>query len=161
MFHLPISVMAVKQEESNIEKCYLKNAFNSRIDILSRYNEFNMHTIVCHNVGCHLDIFGSRTASFENKAIFKVKSKSINHKNIGQDYSRGGGNTNGEFCYALLDWGIKQTRRRACINHGIITDEEQFSKRTLYDFFTIHPNTHDVAQDCYWNLNTMDYNGNS
>ena len=83
MFHLPISVMAVKQEESNIEKCYLKNAFNSRIDILSRYNEFNMHTIVCHNVGCHLDIFGSRTASFENKAIFKVKSKSINHKNIG------------------------------------------------------------------------------
>ena len=115
VFSKPISAMAVKQEMKNIQKCFVNDGCNSRLDVLCRYNNYNMHTIVCHNVGFHLNVFGAKTAIFENKCVFKVGSKQINHKGMEWGYSRGGGEHTGEFCYALLDWGSKQTRRLACI----------------------------------------------
>ena len=52
------------------------------------------------------------------------------------EIGRGGGSTNSEFCYALLDWGKESKhRRQKCINHGIINGREGVSKLGLKYYF--------------------------
>ena len=103
------------------------------------YNSFNAHSIVCYNVGYHLDVFHQGMASLENKAVFKVHSFSKVCK-IEDEKCRGGGDFVGEFYFALLDWGRNNTeRRQGALNLGIITNSQTLSPKFLDQCFENNP----------------------
>ena len=76
---MKISTMAVDQELSNIACSIDTYGVDTRIEILVKYNRLNKHSLVGYNVGLHLDIFGSNSASFENKVVMNIKSKNRNN----------------------------------------------------------------------------------
>ena len=156
--HRPISKMAVTQELHNIKQCIGNYGIDKKKDILRLYNSYNSHTIVCHNVGYHQDNFGKHSASFENKCVFMVDDKTRLDSNIGWNYSRGGGTHNGQFCYALLDWGSgSATRRDACITHGIIEEDAHVNIRNIREYFRNNPNAVQVASEVGFDLRTQKY----
>ena len=158
-------VMAVEQELSNLAHCIDEYGKDDRKTILEKYNNFNKHSIVAYNVGLHLDIFHRHSASFENKAVFHVKSFDYKHGEhdicVDWEYSRGGGKTPREFHYALLDWGqVQQQRRSNAVIHRIIDATERVSQGTLRDYFLNHPDAVNVANDVGWNLQNEEYGNN-
>ena len=113
IFHFKISSMAVTQESLNLASCFDKYGKDSRKQVLGKYNQFNKHSIVCYNVGLHRDVFNKNTASFENKMV--IRCSAFNRLQAPWELSRGGGDTNSEFCFALLDWGTNAIRRRTML----------------------------------------------
>ena len=160
--HKKISVMAVEQELSNLAHCICHYGEDRRMDILVRYNNFNKHSIVAYNVGLHLDVFHRHSASFENKAVFHVKSLDYGYECcVDWEYSRGGGETPRQFHYALLDWNLQQRQRRGnAIIHRIIAANERVSRGTLHDYFANNPNAVDVANAVHWDMQNMEYVNN-
>ena len=160
--HKKISVMAVEQELSNLAHCIDEYGKDDRKTILEKYNNFNKHSIVAYNVGLHLDIFHRHSASFENKAVFHVKSFDYdNYTCVDWEYSRGGGKTPREFHYALLDWGqVQQQRRSNAVIHRIIDASERVSQGTLRDYFLNHPDAVDVANAVHWDMQNVEYVNN-
>ena len=155
-----ISVMAVEQELSNLAHCISDYGVNDKLTILAKYNEFNKHSIVCYNVGLHLDVFHRKSASFENKAVFHVKAYNYagNYNDVNWEYSRGGGSNPCQFYYALLDWGQQSRRRRTnCVVHRIIDANQRVAQGTIRDYFINHPNAVNVANDVGWDLQNMEY----
>ena len=153
-----ISVMAVEQELSNLAHCISKYRVDDKLTILAKYNEFNKHSIVCYNVGLHLDFFHRKSASFENKAVFHVKNYNRDTDNIDWEYSRGGGTHPSQCYYALLDWGQQsQSRRANCVVHRIIAASQRVAQGTIRDYFLNHPDAVNVANDVGWDLQNMEY----
>ena len=156
-----ISVMAVEQELSNLAHCISEYGVDDKLTILANYNEFNKHSIVCYNVGLHLDVFDRKSASFENKAVFHVKNYDRDTEDIDWEYSRGGGTHPSQCYYALLDWGQQSQRRRAnAVMHNIIDANRRVSQGTLRDYFINNPNAVDVANDVGWDLQNAEYINN-
>ena len=134
---LKVSTMAVDQELSNIACSINTYGVDTRFEILVKYNRFNKHSLVGYNVGLHLDIFDSNSASFENKIVLNIKSKKRN--NTPWEISRGGGKDTSMYCIALLDWGIGESRRTNAIHHNIITAQERVSQNCFRQYFANNP----------------------
>ena len=145
-----ISVMAVNQELWKLARCISESHNEEKENILYLFSKKNAYTMVLHNVGCHLDNFHTNTACFENKSNFRVEWCDGNP--APWEIGRGGGSTNSEFCYALLDWGKESKhRRQKCINHGIINGTECVSRLRLKDYFVNDPDNIEVVRDIGWN----------
>ena len=156
-----ISVMAVEQELSNLAHCISEYGVDDKLTILANYNEFNKHSIVCYNVGLHLDVFDRKSASFENKAVFHVKNYDRDTDDIDWEYSRGGGTHPSQCYYALLDWGQQaQSRRANAVVHRIINANQRVSQGTIRDYFVNNPNAVNVADDVGWDLQNAQYINN-
>ena len=138
IFHFKISSMAVTQESLNLASCFDKYGKDSRKQVLGKYNQFNKHSIVCYNVGLHRDVFNKNTASFENKMV--IRCSAFNRLQAPWELSRGGGDTNSEFCFALLDWGTNAIRRRTmCLQQGIIQPNERVTRGNVEHGLQNHP----------------------
>lgn len=118
-----------------------KDVLKKRKVVLTLFNEFNMHSIVCYNVGYHVDCFDKGMPSLENKIVFKLHHRhAMNERALVQDQSRGGGQRLGEFHFALLDWGRNRRKREAALQMGIIQPNQQVTQRVIQDFFQANPN---------------------
>ena len=107
--------------------------------VLLVYNSFNMHSIVCYNVGYHVDKFHKGMASLENKAVFRITSLAKACE-IKDERGRGGGAFVGDYHYALLDWGrTPRARRNIVVEIGIIGPNQHLMQAVLLDYFNNHP----------------------
>ena len=82
---------AVSKELGAIRDC--DNSYRKKM--LRDFINKNTHTLVCHPVGYHRDMFSEQKQSLENKICFVVPRK------LGM--GRGGAGPN-KFVVALLDW---------------------------------------------------------
>ena len=103
------------------------------IDLLATDNRFS---VVAYPVCYHLDVFKDDTASLENKICMSFKSKNIH--DIGR-----GGDGEGRFVFALLDWANNSTRqktRQFVGSGGVLKKGERLTKAMWMQRF-----------DCVWN----------
>jgi hypothetical protein len=82
------------------------------LDILAFFGGRNKHTMVCHPVGYHLNVFSNNLPSMENKVCFVLPG-------LAQECGRGGAGP-GVFVWALLDWRNLSSgqRRRDYLSQG-------------------------------------------
>ena len=108
---IPAQPFAVRNELSNINKSLKKNGTTSCDEMIRVYNSFNRHTLVCHPVGYHQDIFTNDKPCLENKICFMTENLSEKYLGTGR-----GGAGPGKFVFAILDWeGYQRTRRSTYI----------------------------------------------
>jgi len=82
--------------------------WSAEVSVLVKFNTFQRHTLVCHPVGYHRDVFsGSRLESLENKVCFVYEGRA----------GLGRGGFKGKFVFALLDWlSVAAPRSKAGVN---------------------------------------------
>jgi hypothetical protein len=100
--HFCIAKEAVSVEISKIE-CSIKNGgVLGSNGFFDEYIGFHCeHTIVCHTVGYHNDVFKNKNTNYlENRVVmhYPPKSETVNYP-LGR-----GGCENGQYAWALLDW---------------------------------------------------------
>ena len=143
--HAVIAEESFKQELKHYNTAYAiastikNNDAAKKMVILLVYNSFNMHSIVCYNVGYHVDRFHKGMASLENKAVFRVNSLDKPCA-VKDERCRGGGKYVGDFHFALLDWGRSaRARRTTAIEASIIQPHQRLTQAFLSRYFNQHP----------------------
>ena len=102
------------------------------------YNEFNKHSIVAYDVGYHIDVFGDKQPSLENKVVFGIRLLP------GQGCGRGG-KDGSMFHYALLDWeDNKKFRRQFLLTRNIIRPNQRADQGTLDNWLRLNPHMRNV-----------------
>jgi len=100
------SIQDIKEQKSYLKHFY-QNGDNCSHTSKQRHNHLlrllcleNKYSLVAYPVAYHYDKFDSGKASLENKICFSFKSK--NNNDLGR-----GGDGNGKFVFAILDWTNK------------------------------------------------------
>jgi len=97
------------------------------------YNDFNKHSIVAYDIGYHVDVFGDKQPSLENKVVFGIRLLP------GQGHGRGG-KDGSMFHYALLDWeDNKKFWRQFLLTRNIIHPNQQADQGTLDNLLRLNP----------------------
>eukprot|EP00957_Ditylum_brightwellii_P202027 15328269-Ditylum_brightwellii.AAC.1 len=141
----PIAQLSYKQELKHyhtalvIASTIKENPDTKIFAILLIYNSFDMHTVVCYNVGYHVDVFHQSMPSLENKAVFCVASRA-QVCSVDNEICCGGCTYVGDYHYALLNWGRRARRCRcAAIDAGIIQKDERLTHIVLTQYFHDNP----------------------
>jgi hypothetical protein len=122
-----------------------ENPAAKKLPILLIYSSFNMHSVVCYNVGYHVDVFHQNMPSLENKAVFCVASRA-QACSVDNERRCGGGTYVCNYHYALLDWGRRaRSSRCADIDAGIIQEGERSTQTDL----TLYVNNNPDQQEAF------------
>jgi hypothetical protein len=105
-----IQPAAIRHELQELEEA--AQYATESLDIIAFLGGRNKHTMVCHPVGYHLDVFNDKLPSLENRVCFV-------HPRLAPACGRGGAGP-GVFVWALLDWRNSSTgqRRRDYLSQG-------------------------------------------
>jgi len=88
---------------------------------------------VAYDVGYHIDVFGDKQPSLENKVVFGIR--------LLPGHGRGRGGKDGSmFHYALLDWEDNEKfRRQFLLTRNIIRPNQRADQGTLANWLHLNP----------------------